>query len=126
MIVRDFQCKECNEVTEEIVYPETNDIKCACGGVAEKIFSVSNTSPYDAGWIKSVLEVVDKSPDKPHCQEFLKHPNRSNYKNWMTKEGLRCLDPGEEPPQRESIESKKARVKPLLMERLKERESLSI
>lgn len=126
LVVRDFRCKECNAIKEDIVDVESMNTQCECGGVAEKIFSVRNTAPNDAAWISSVRDVVDKNPDKPHCQDFLKHPTRSNYENWKKKEGLRHLEPGEKPPQPESRESRKARIKPKLMEKLKEREAVEI
>jgi hypothetical protein len=47
------------------------------------------------GWIKSVLEVVDKDSQAPHVQNFVKDPTRRNYKAWMKGEGIRPLESGE-------------------------------
>lgn len=55
-----------------------------------------HTANENPGWIASVLEVVDKDSKVPHVAEFRKNPTRSNYKEWMKKEGLRHLEPGEE------------------------------
>jgi hypothetical protein len=45
-------------------------------------------------WMYKTLEVVNKDGGR-HCQEFLKNPNRDNYKGWLNGEGLRPLEEGE-------------------------------
>jgi len=74
-----------------------NAIGCpVCNGKAYKIISIpgSNLASESPDWIKSITEVVQKDGGQ-HCQEFLKNPTRDNYKNWMNKEGVRHLEPGE-------------------------------
>ena len=100
MIIRDFECEQCNSIHEEIVDVEDEFHVCLeCGGISHKI--ITNGHVYmgneNSDWIKSVLEVVDKESDAPHTREFLKHPNRSNYKAWMKGEGIRPFDAGEKP-----------------------------
>jgi hypothetical protein len=46
----------------------------------------------DAPWIRTVLEVVDKSNPAAHVQDFVKHPTRETYKAWMKKEKIRPMD----------------------------------
>lgn len=91
----DFECPKCGTVEEhmvsygDIVYCEP----CKC--IMKKVFSGTARKPDTAGWITSVLEVVDKDSPKPHVREFLKNPTRDNYKRWMKGEGLRHLEEGE-------------------------------
>lgn len=96
--VYDFECEECQTVIETIQDFKTEKIQCKiCGGTARKIISLSgvNTANNDAEWIRSVREVVEKKSGKPHAEEFLKNPTRANLKNWMDKENLRHMEPGE-------------------------------
>ena len=128
IIVKDYECQECGMVTEKIIAGEIPDkIVCECGGSAEKIISMSLTHPVDAGWLKTVAEVVDKNPAKPHCQEFLRHPTRANYRAWMKGEGLRPLEPGE--PAMPKVVDKKHRsdkIKERLKSKWQERNAISI
>ena len=98
MIIKDYQCVNCKKISEH--YVDGKDIPAFvfcpnCETVANKIISISQTTPIDSEWIHSVLEVVEKDSNKPHCNEFLKNPTRANYKNWMAKEKIRHLEPGE-------------------------------
>ena len=98
MILKDYQCRECGEITEHFIEGKSMPLwfYCpVCGGHADKILTISQTHPVDADWIGSVLEVVDKQSEAPHCKEFLRHPTRSNYNAWMDGEGLRPLETGE-------------------------------
>ena len=124
LVIRDFKCNECGKVTEKICGSKRLKALCKCGCVAYRFFSISNTKPHGT-WIPSVLEVVDKNGGQ-HCQEFLKHPNRTNYENWKKKTGLRHLEPGEKLPQRESREDKFKRIKPELLKKAREREVITI
>jgi hypothetical protein len=67
---------------------------CRCGGVAKRIVSrgVVNTENEAPAWLRSVLEVVDKTNPAPHVQAFVRHPTRTNYRRWMQGEGIRPVD----------------------------------
>jgi len=94
----DHECKSCQHIFESIQPVDCEEINCPeCGGKAKRIISCSgqNCANEDAGWIRSVLEVVDKESNAPHVRRFLKDPTRSNYKAWMKGEGIRPLENGE-------------------------------
>jgi putative FmdB family regulatory protein len=98
MPIYDFECEECGEVTEWIVDSSVIKADCPeCKGKARKIFTASGEylGNQDAGWLKTVTDVMDKNSTSPHVQTFLKNPTRANYKNWMKSEGRRPLEPGE-------------------------------
>jgi len=99
MPLYDYECKRCGSITEKIRSFDDKIISCPkCNnGVAVRIMSSSkvNTANDDAEWIRSVTEVVEKGTDKPHCNEFLKNPTRTNLREWMKGEGLRHMDPNE-------------------------------
>lgn len=100
MILHDHWCKFCGTSFEELVNWDQREIPCpSCGKTAERYFKsgCANTMPIDAGWLKSLVEVIDKDSNKPHCIEFLKNQTRDNYHNWMKGEGIRHLEPGEKP-----------------------------
>jgi len=99
MILYQFQCKECHQISEQ--YFNMKDcpsvVQChSCQGFAHKIISIpgANLASESPDWIKSIREVVDKDGGR-HCQEFLKNPTRDNYKTWMKESGLRHLEAGE-------------------------------
>jgi hypothetical protein len=101
MILSDFECKKCGNIFEELIQADEQERPCprcynymAGDVMAKRIISLGRvySGNQDAPWIKSVLEVVDKDSKKPHVQEFLKNPTRSNYKKWMKGEGLRPAD----------------------------------
>jgi putative FmdB family regulatory protein len=97
MPIYDFKCKH-EHYTEAIAGYDEKTIKCSrCGAEAHRIVSLTgvNCINEDAGWLKSVLEVVDKKSNRPWCKEFLKNPTRSNYKRWMRGEGIRPVEEGE-------------------------------
>ncbi len=96
-IIFDVECPECGKIFEVIQSPNVPEARCECGGIAKRIFTVAgpNLANQDSGWIRSVLEVVDKESKAPHVQRFLKNPTRKNYKAWMKGEGLRPLETGE-------------------------------
>jgi len=97
--VYDFQCTKCGNIDERIEHYSVDYRMCKkCGATSKKIISVNgpNCANDDTGWIKTVLEVVDKDSKAPHVVEFRKNPTRQNYKKWMKSEGLRHLEPGEE------------------------------
>ncbi len=94
-IISDFECPKCGYIEEVLCDSADKSKKCKeCGGKAKRIISFGRvyTGNESAPWLKSVLEVVDKDSDKPHVREFVRNPTRSNYKNWMKKEGLRPMD----------------------------------
>jgi hypothetical protein len=110
MIVHDYECQECGAINETFIADIRaipSFVQCAdCGADARKIPSLRRTTPVDAAWLSSVREVVDKNPDKPHCQEFLRHPTRGNYHKWMQGEGIRPLEDGEQPETRSEYRSR--------------------
>ncbi len=127
MILHDFQCQACGTIHEELVAPEQDyDLCPECGEISKKIVSLSMTSPVDSAWISDVLEVVDKESDEPHNKEFLRHPTRANYKNWMDKENLRPFEPGENWKKKDNTERNKQEIKKALLEKHRERNAISI
>ncbi len=122
----DYCCDNCNMVEESLQPMEVKVIKCIhCGGRAYRIISsrAQNCFNDDAPWIRSVLEVVDKDSKAPHVVEFLTHPTRTNYKNWMKGEGLRHLEPGERPhrPTEKEERAEKRRRDEMIMRRVVDR-----
>ncbi|MHC4310894.1 MAG: FmdB family zinc ribbon protein [Planctomycetota bacterium] len=92
MPIYDFECGSCGAIHERYARIEEEVMPCEeCASDAYRIISVSGhyCANEDAPWLKSVLEVVDKDPNKAHCQDFLKSPTRSNWKRWMAGEGLK-------------------------------------
>jgi hypothetical protein len=59
---------------------------------------ISATSHYcgneEPAWLRKTVEIVDKDGGR-HCQEFIKHPTRANYRKWMKGESIRPIEPGE-------------------------------
>ena len=101
MPIYDFECRKCGHI-QEVFTSMSNcnrSVVCIqCGGRSKHIITMSGVhlGNEDAqGWVKSVLEVVDKDNKAPHVQNFIKDPTRKNYKAWMKGEGLRPLEPGE-------------------------------
>lgn len=95
MILYDFKCSSCGDITESIQAISTTEIECpTCGKEAHRIISCSgvNTQNEDAAWIRTVVDVVDKESKAPHVVEFRRNPTRTNYKRWMALEGLRPLE----------------------------------
>ena len=98
--IYEVRCELCGQEYEVLTGLDNRSTSCRfCGtGTTERIPSVRgpNCSNENAGWLRSVLEVVEKdSIGKPHVAEFLRDPNRRTYKAWMKGEGLRPLEPGE-------------------------------
>lgn len=96
MTLHDYQCENCSNVHEHLAAWDSYFCTCPqCGGTSTRIYSkfngIKNNAP---DWMKDTLKVVDKEGGK-HCQEFLKHPTRDTYKNWMKGEGLRPIEHGE-------------------------------
>ena len=102
MPIYDIECERCHKIVEVIQsFRAAKTPRCPkCGGRTNKIISVGRATDnvVDPDWIKSVTEVVDKSPDAPIADRiFLKNPTRRNYNMWMRSRGLRPLEPGEKP-----------------------------
>ena len=100
MPIYQYECV-CGEDTERItsISQYQDEISCPhCGEPASRVFASSAhyCGNQDATWLKSVLEVVDKSDAaSPAEKEFVKNPTRWNYKQWMKSRGLRPLEAGE-------------------------------
>lgn len=96
MPLHDYKCSDCGFVHEEIVSWDERFATCpACRSQSKRIYLSFNGIEHGApDWMHDTLEVVDKDGGA-HCQEFLRHPNRDNYKNWMKGEGLRPMEEGE-------------------------------
>ena len=56
-------------------------------------------------WLRSITDVVNKEGGE-HCQRFINHPTRDNYRAWMKGEGLRPMEPGEEARRRPTPQEK--------------------
>jgi len=130
MILSDFECPKCGAITEELIESSTSVRPCKCGGQARRIISLGRVylGNQDAAWIKSVIDVVDKKSDKAHVKEFLRNPTRTNYKNWMKKEGLRPADESVRggPPTREVKPVDMSRVHREVYEKYRKRNSLEV
>ncbi len=92
MPIYDFECGSCGAITER--YAKINDEILPCEQCASDAYRIISASGHycaneDAPWLKSVVEVVDKDPSKPHCAEFIRNPTRSNWKKWMAGEGIK-------------------------------------
>lgn len=97
MPIYDHECPKCDKIFEAIAGIDEISVPCECGAQANRIISCGQcyTGNEDADWLKSVLEVVDKDNPSPATQEFIKNPNRSNYRAWMKSEGIRPLENNE-------------------------------
>ena len=127
MRVFDFECDICGDVSENFITGKIPDIGLCpvCGGETKRIVSMSQTSPVDSSWISSVIDVVDKQSDAPHCREFVKHPTRDNYKIWMKGENLRPLEPGEKLPTVDK-KARRERIKKQLLTKHRERNAIIV
>lgn len=107
MPLYDYQCERCGHVEEHAMPVGERISQCTeCGGASRRIISVGmvEANNDDARWIREVTDVVDKESKAPHVVEFLKNPTRTNYKNWMRKEGIRHMEPGEKPINRQKFD----------------------
>lgn len=93
MPLYDFQCR-AGHTTEAFKSPNTKRIRCKCGLWAKRIISISGQfcANQDAPWLRTVLDVVDKTDRRAHVQNFVKNPTRENYKAWMKAEKIRPMD----------------------------------
>lgn len=109
MPLHDHECVNCGHQHEEIIEWDNYSCLCPkCESTSVRIYKRFNGIQQDApDWLKSVTEVVDKEGG-PHCQQFLKHQNMSNYKAWMKGEGLRPFEQGE-PMERKKADTSKLR-----------------
>ncbi len=92
MILVDFSCNHCGNVYETLIEPDIwVGICSSCGQDARRIITSGGVSGNQEVpvWLKSTLEVVDKTDKRPHVQEFVKNPTRENYKKWMKTEGIK-------------------------------------
>ena len=130
MPIYDYECQSCGNTHETVRGVDVSSITCpVCGKTARRIISLTgvNCINDDAGWIKGVLEVVDKKGKEPETKEFLKNPTRSNYKSWMKARGLRHYESGEENNRPEPVnkEDKRRRLK-YVMENYQKRTALEV
>jgi len=98
MPIYDMECPSCGNIHEAYSGIDEDPIQCPnCGSDTKRIISASGQycSNQDAGWLKNVLEVVDKSDNTIASKEFLANPTRRNYKAWMKAKGLRPIEDGE-------------------------------
>ena len=96
MPLYEFQCLYCNYVFEAITHIDEKCMCPECMSKTKRLISASGVNVFnnDAGWIKDVIEVVDKEGGIA-CQRLIKDPSRENYKAWMKDEGVRHLEDGE-------------------------------
>lgn len=131
MIFADFECRS-GHVTEHLVHQKQKKVDCSvCGKTAKRIISmgrvnIANDAP---GWLRSTLEVVDRSNPASHVQEFVKQPTRANYRAWMKGEGIRPLDHtehGAPPTARKPDSVDLSRVYREVMDRYRGRQRLEV
>ena len=97
--IYEMRCPGCGHEFEAIA--KVDEVLLACpkckNELAVRVPAVRGPNCFNdsAGWLPSVLEVVEKDSTKPHVQAFLKDPTRANYKAWMKGEGIRPLENGE-------------------------------
>ncbi len=95
MPLYEFHCSICGFRADYVTSVGTELVCCPnCQGEARKQFAFGQSHPVmeEAGWYRSVLEVVDKESENAVDKEFLRHPNRTNYKKWMKYHGLRPME----------------------------------
>jgi len=126
MPLYDYECQTCGLVEEHIAAMNEEIVELTCGHPGWRIISISgvNTANQDADWIRSVCDVVDKDPSKPHCREFIKNPTRENYMKFLKGEGLRPMEPGEKP--RRPAPVNESRLLKLGLESLRKRRRIEI
>lgn len=109
MVLFDFQCQSCGRIEERMIDRDTETVICTCGGTMTKYFGRSAGARLndDAGWIKTVVEVVDKDSQAPHVAEFRRNPTRENMRKWMQGEGIRHLEDNEKPNRRPGLDVKR-------------------
>jgi len=129
MIIHDYSCQLCGEVTEQYVdssnIPKTTTCPI-CKGQCDKVFLPSQTHPVDATWVTKVVEIVDKTSTKPHVKEFVRHPTRANLKAYMQGEGLRHMDRAESPYPKTDHEYRKRTEQREMLRMERERNAISI
>ena len=131
MIYVDFECRS-GHITEHLVHAKQKKADCSiCGKTAKRIISMGrvNTANDAPGWLRSTLEVVDRSNPASHVQEFVKHPTRANYTAWMKGEGIRPLDHtehGAPPAARKPDAADLSRVYREVMDRYRGRQRLEV
>lgn len=94
MPIYDVQCESCQHVFEVICRHDESPECEKCGSQTKRLITVSGhyVADENASWLPSVLDVVDKSNPAAHVQEFVKNPNRENYRRWMKGEGIKPAD----------------------------------
>ena len=130
MPMYDMECRSC-KIQHEVFTTPTDKIGFCpeCGSLSDRVYlTIGNIKTSDDGGnhYREILDVVDKDGGS-HCQEFLKHPNRGNYNNWMKTEGIRHIEPGEKRISPADQRAKKRKnVEARLVDNFKKREAISI
>lgn len=94
MPLYDFQCRDCKVIFERFAKREHRTCECPhCGSQhAARIISIGKSAyRVDAPWIRTVLDVVDKTDKDPATRAFLAEPTREHYDAWMKAKGLRPM-----------------------------------
>jgi putative FmdB family regulatory protein len=100
MILADFECTKCGNITEEICHSGKKKSNCPeCGKVSKRIISqgrvyaANEDSPGARDSIRHILdmEVAVKSSD-PVERAAARNPNRSNLKALMKSKNLRYAE----------------------------------
>lgn len=132
MPLHDYECKDCGYADEEMVGADDHNMICPeCGGRYDRVYNNFRGIAHEApDWMRGVLDVVNKEGG-PHCQEFLKNPNRKNWKAWMEGEGIRPMEEGEEKVGRKygkegRTKEEKIQLRNRLLKRLQKREAITI
>jgi len=126
MIIHDYMCR-CGYEFEVVVKWDEYTAHCPiCENDAKRVYKgFKGIAHEEVEWLKDTLEVVDKEGGQ-HCQDFLNHPSRRNYKAWMKGEGLRPMEEGEKIKRGTRKEKKAQRRKRMngLKDKFKAREAI--
>jgi predicted nucleic acid-binding Zn ribbon protein len=93
-----LRCDQGHEFEAVCPVNDRNLQTCDCGAKCRVVPAIGqvNCANEDAGWIRSIREVVAKDSKDPHDRAMLKAgATRSDYKRWLKSNGLRHLEPGE-------------------------------
>lgn len=129
--IYDFECPS-KHVTEHLVHWKQKKAKCPkCGKTAKRIISAAGqyAGNQDAPWLKSVLDVVDKTNPAAHVQAFVKNPTRDNYRAWMKGEKIAPMDyteHGGPPTAKRPPEVDTAGIRREVLERYRDRNRIEV
>uniref|UniRef100_A0A6H1ZUY0 Putative regulatory protein FmdB zinc ribbon domain-containing protein n=1 Tax=viral metagenome TaxID=1070528 RepID=A0A6H1ZUY0_9ZZZZ len=92
MPLHEYHCK-CGARFEKTVPWNRYRVKCACGKMAKRIYTVVGLLNETPGWMQKTLEVIDK--DDPRARRLMSEGSRSELKKYMKEKGIRFMEDGE-------------------------------